>query len=66
MDWVKVAKALDNEWYRRKQLVELGHTRGEDTGVQKLLSSMAFMLRDCLVMGMSTSELKRFNDLTNN
>jgi len=54
MDWVKVARALDNEWWCRSRTGTLGQL-----DQKPLLADIAFMLRDCLVAGMSEEDKER-------
>lgn len=60
MDWVKVAKALDDEWDRHRQIETMrpNDPRGERSG---RLADIAAMLRDVLVAGMSPEERARMD-----
>ena len=62
MDWVKVAHQLDDEWFRRKRLSE--HGRSDDPFSQRhqLLSDLASMLRDCLIVGLSKEDRDRYDE----
>lgn len=62
MDWVKVAKALDDEWFRRSEAAKMRPNEA-DAWRQALLAQTAFMLRDCLVAGMSQEERDRLAQL---
>lgn len=57
MDWVKVVKALEDEWWQRSQLGNQGNESARLTG------AIAFMLRDCLIVGLSPEDRKRYDDL---
>lgn len=49
MDWDKVAKALDDEWWSRSKLAERNH--GDDAKMHRLIGTICFVLRDALVAG---------------
>lgn len=57
MDWTKVVKALDDEWHNRQQLA-MRSTNQADHDRHTLLANIAFMLRDCLVVGISAEDRK--------
>lgn len=61
MDWVKVAKALDDEWATRTQFAQ-NRPNDPDASRQALLGHAAFMLRDCLVAGMSEADKEKVFD----
>lgn len=58
MDWVKVAKALDDEWWSRSQVAK-NRPEQADANQQALLAQIAFMLRDCLIAGMSPDDREK-------
>lgn len=60
MDWIKVARALDNEWDSRRRVAEMEPNR-PDASRQRLLADIAFMLRDCLVAGMSPEDREKLD-----
>lgn len=63
LDWVKVAQALDDESWSRRNMVELGNDNPEIKDA-KLLGKLAFMLRDCLLAGMSNEDRDKVFDRT--
>lgn len=58
MDWVNVIKALDNEWANRSQIATMYPNR-TDAKEQALVAMVAFMLRDCLTVGLSDEDRNR-------
>jgi hypothetical protein len=60
MDWVKVCHQLDDEWWSRKYKADFGQ-RGSDSDHHRLVCDIAFMLRDCLFVGLSDEDKERFN-----
>ena len=52
MDWAKVVKALDDEWFSRTQRADQLPT-GPDRDRLMMTGHIAFMLRDVLTVGLT-------------
>jgi hypothetical protein len=61
MNWIKVAQALDDEWHSKREMA-LNQPNSPDAERMRLLAQMAFMLRDCLVTGMSQKDRDKVFD----
>ncbi len=62
MNWAKVARALDDEWWRCTKRSE--HLRDGDLLRQtQLVAALASMLNQCLVSGMSDDERAEYEHL---